>query len=55
MKALAIIRIKMVVSVVKSMVFFSLAVKRPVVSVVSVPSHDFAVFKHSLKTVHTIS
>ena len=47
MKTLVIIRIKMVVSVVQSIGFFSLRqAKKLLVSVVFGPSHDFVVFKY---------
>ena len=55
MKALANIRIKMVVSVVQriGLGIFSPKIKKWVVSVVPAPSCDFVVLKHVLKTVHT--
>ena len=46
-KTLVLIRIKMVVSVVQSIGFFSLRqTKKLLVSVVFGPSHDFVVFKY---------
>ena len=57
MKALDIIRIKMVVSVVSvvhSMDIFFSEVKKSVVSVVSIPSRDFLVLKHVLKLAHSL-
>ena len=54
MKTLAIILIKIVISVVQSIGIgiFSSNVKKSVVSVVPAPSRDFVVLKHVLKTVH---
>ena len=52
-----IIRIKMVVSVVSvvhSMDIFFSEVKKSVVSIVSVPSRDFLVLKHVLRTAHSL-
>ena len=50
MKTLAIIQIKMVVSVVQTIgIFFSSAVKKSAVSIVLASSCDFLVLKHALK------
>ena len=57
MKALDIIGIKMVVSVVSvvhSMDIFFSEVKKLVVGVVPVPSRDFLVSKHVLKSAHSL-
>ena len=54
MRTFAIIRIKMVVSVVQSIgIFFSLKIKKSVVRFVFAPSRDLLVLKHVLKKVHT--
>ena len=54
MKFLAIIRMKVVVSIVQSIDIFSYKVKKSVVSVVTAPSPDFPILKHVLKTVGEI-
>lgn len=51
-KALAIVRINIVVSFVHNIGIFSLKVKKSVARVVSTLLRDFLALKHVLKTVH---